>query len=175
MDIRIMTDTGSDLTQDDKAKYDIIEIPMMVYFSDEEKGDFWEKIIQGKIAKTSQPSPELFKKEFLRAKEENYILIYISIASYLSSTYESANNIKNQIGYENIYIIDSLTASLSERLLVLEACKNKDKMNINDLINYLNEFKKKIKLYACIDSLKHLYYGGRISRFTTSIGSLINI
>ena len=112
MDIKIMTDTGSDLTQDDKAKYDIIEIPMMVYFSDEEKGDFWEKIIQGKIAKTSQPSPELFKKEFLRAKEENYILIYISIASYLSSTYESANNIKNQIGYENIYIIDSLTASL---------------------------------------------------------------
>ena len=48
-------------------------------------------------------------------------------------------------------------------------------MNINDLINYLNEFKKKIKLYACIDSLKHLYYGGRISRFTTSIGSFINI
>ena len=120
MDIKIMTDTGSDLTQDDKAKYDIIEIPMMVYFSDEEKGDFWEKIIQGKIAKTSQPSPELFKKEFLKAKEENYILIY-------------------------------------------------------NLINYLNEFKKKIKLYACIDSLKHLYYGGRISRFTTSIGSFINI
>ena len=26
MDIKIMTDTGSDLTQDDKAKYDIIEM-----------------------------------------------------------------------------------------------------------------------------------------------------
>lgn len=43
MDIKIMTDTGSDLTQDDKAKYDIIEIPMMVYFSDEEKVIFGKR------------------------------------------------------------------------------------------------------------------------------------
>lgn len=98
--IMIVTDSCSDIRNDDIARYDVEVIPMNVTFGDEnyQEGinisveEFYKKLTaSGVFPKTSQPSPELFENVFLRAKEEQREVLVLCISSGLSGTIQSAN------------------------------------------------------------------------------------
>lgn len=181
MKVKIITDTAADLTKSELEKWNVTAIPMTVSFDNESENIedinlFWEKLIKGQVAKTSQPSPELFKEEFEKAKKENYAVVCILISSALSATYSSAVNVKNNLGYEHIHIIDSKRASGGEKMLIMQACKMRDEgKSAEEIETFLNEFRYKIKLFACLDTLKYLARSGRISKTTANVGSLLNL
>ena len=181
MKIRIVTDTAADCLEQEIADLGIEVIELPVTFDDDmescRKSDlFWELLISGKVAHTSQPSPEVFRTLFADAKEKSEALIYISISSKLSGTYSNALAISEQLGYENVYVVDSLNATTAEKMLVLAACRLRDKgSSASEIVDKLNELKHRVKTYACIDTLKYLARGGRISRATATIGTLVNI
>ena len=181
MKIRIVTDTAADCLEQEIAELGIEIIELPVTFDGELKpcrdvGMFWKSLVSGKIARTSQPSPEVFKTLFADAQEHGDTLIYISVSSKLSGTYANAVAICEQMECENIYIVDSLHATTAEKMLVLTACKLRDEgVDAREIVDRLNKLKHRVKLYACIDSLKYLARGGRISRTTATIGTLINI
>ena len=57
-------------------------------------------------------------RQFEEAKEKQEEVVVITISSKLSGTYNGAMLAKDMAEYDNIYVVDSLQASLSERLLV---------------------------------------------------------
>lgn len=179
--IRIIADTAADLTKDDLERYHIEVIQEPVTFDGDNEptislDEFWSKLLDDRIARTSQPSPQVFYDLFEEAKRNQDTLICIVISSKLSSTYESASFIKQSVGYENIYIVDSLLASVAERFFVLEAAKLRDQnKSAQEIIQELEKFRSKIRLYACVDTLKYLARGGRISKTMADLGNLINI
>ena len=181
MKLRIVTDTAADCLKQEITAFNIDIIDLPVTFDNEtetchDMTTFWSKLLDGGVARTSQPSPEDIKKCFTAAKDAGDELIFVTISSRLSGTYESALSIQKELGYDNVYIVDSLNASASEKVLVLEACKMRDEgLGAKQIVEKLEQLKHKVRIYAYIDTLKYLARGGRISKSTAAIGSLINI
>ena len=86
---------------------------------------------------------------FEKAKEQGDTLLCILLSSALSGTYQSAVLAKSIVEYDGIYLIDSLSATVGTRMLV-EAAKGMvaAENNITEIVEYLEEMKKHIKILA---------------------------
>lgn len=182
-EIIIACDSTADFEVEDVKNLGLEIIPLTINFEDEsfidgeiDKNMFFEKLAASKkLPHTSQPTPETFEKLFERVKENNQSLLLILIGSGFSGTYQCATMVKESVGYDDIYIIDSGLTIGSLQILVREAVAKKDTMPVNELADYLNEFKKRIRMYAIIDTLEYLKKGGRLSSLSANIGKLLNL
>lgn len=181
MKIRIATDSSADLTEEEISSLGVDEIELPVTFEGEtvpcrNKDEFWKTLISGKIARTSQPNHEELKNLFEKTKAECNALVCIFMSSRLSGTFERAEVIKREVGYEHIYLVDSLNVTAAEKLLVVEACKLRNQGKTpNEIVDKLENIKPRIRLNACIDTLDFLARGGRIAKTSANIGSILNI
>lgn len=183
--IKILVDSSADYTKDEIISKNLMMVPLQVIIEDKSyrdgvdlfKDEFYEKLVNEKaFFKTSQPSPNEYVRYFEEAKENNDIVICILLSSALSGTYQSAILAKNIVDYENIYIIDSLTASVAIRILTDKALEMiAEGKDIKEIVDTLEELKKHIIIYAAVDTLEYLARGGRISKTTATIGETINI
>lgn len=181
MNIKILTDMASDFTENEIDKYGIIclDMPLSINGEDAENislNEFWNKLLNGAVIKTSQVCQQNLMKIFSKVKENNELLIAIFLSSKLSNTYNSAVLIKEELDYDGIYVMDSLCASIAEKVLVLKACELvKNGLDFKNIIAFLETFKTKIRLFACIDTLKFLARGGRINSNIAQIGNILRI
>ena len=187
MNVRIFTDSASDITLEELRQYGVGLIPMPLSCGDETYIDdktiptetFWKMLLAGGVLKTSQPSPDTFLEAFAAARDAGDAVICILISSRLSGTYQCALAAKEMAEYEHIYIIDGqrAAASASEKLLVLLACQLRDEGRLSpaEIARELESFRGRVRLLACIDTLDYLVRGGRLSRAAAGIGSLMQI
>ncbi|MGN0508285.1 MAG: DegV family protein, partial [Ruminococcus sp.] len=181
MKIKILTDASAEIPKPLQKELNIISLDMPVNYEDKEILDinmqeFWKLQLAGKRMKTSQPSRERMLEEFTKAKEEGYALICIFLSSALSGTFETAKGAKNEVGYDNIYLIDSLSVTVGEQLLVLKARILIDKgLQIAEIVQELERYKKRVRIYASVDSLKYLALGGRLNGTVALMGNLLNL
>lgn len=76
MNIRIITDSAADFTQQELAAHHIHCVPMTITLGEEAFIDgvtlspdtFWQRLLAGETAKTSQPSPDAFLSAFEDAR-----------------------------------------------------------------------------------------------------------
>lgn len=185
MAIRIITDSAADYSAEETAKRKITCIPMSVSFGDDEyldgktitKEEFFELLTTRKeFPKTSQPSPTSFLECFEEAKEAGDTVIAILVSGSLSGTFQNANLARNIAEYENIYIIDSKTATLGIRVLVDRAVKMRDAgASATEIVKEVESLKSRIRIYAGLDTLEYLAKGGRLSKTAATIGNLANL
>lgn len=185
MNIRILTDSTSDITNEQAIKKNITVVPLRVSFGNEEYKDgenltseqFYEKLKNtNKLPITSQPSPEEFLLHFEEAKQKSDTVIVITLSSKLSGTYQSALLAKNMCDYDNIYLVDSSTVTLGLKLLVDYAIVLRDQgKSAEDIINILEKEKNNISVLAVVDTLEYLKKGGRLSSTAAFAGTLLNI
>lgn len=181
MSIRIITDSASDILQSDAEKMGITVLPLKTIFSTGEYIDgitlshkeFFEKLIElGEISKTSQITPFEYEEEY--KKYPNDEIIVITLSSKLSGCNQSANIAAAE--YDNVYIVDSLNATVGERLLVEYALRLiKEGKTAKEIVDILNKEKDNICLIALLDTLEYLKKGGRISSTTAFIGTILHI
>lgn len=181
MSIRIITDSASDILQSDAEKMGITVLPLKTIFSTGEYIDgvtlshnkFFEMLIElGEISKTSQITPFEYEEEY--KKYPNDEIIVITLSSKLSGCNQSANIAASE--YKNVYVVDSLNATVGERLLVEYALRLiKEGKSAKEIVDILNNEKDNICLIALLDTLEYLKKGGRISSTTAFIGTLLHI
>lgn len=185
MSIRIVTDSGADLESYEyqELQVELIPIPMTMdgttYLADAsfDKSDFFRMLKEAEaFPSTSQPSPAQFQAIFEDARQKGDELIYITLSSGLSGTYQSACMIRDLDEYDNVYVVDSLTATLGQKLLVMEAVRlRKQGKTAREIAATLESIRDRVRIYAGIDTLEYLYKGGRLSRASASIGTLARI
>ena len=181
--IRIITDSTCDLSIEEMKKQQVEVVPLTVHFGEEQYRDkydlsneeFYEKLkVCEELPTTSLVSPEEFFKVFQQYPDDDLVVIMIS--SKLSGTCQSAFIAKEMTQRDNIYIIDSLNASVSLGLLVKQAIELKDKVSsTEELYQALEECKKNIIIFAAVDTLEYLVKGGRLGRAAGTIGKVLNI
>ena len=124
--IRLLVDSASDYTQEEIENKNLYFVPLQIQIEgknyldgvDIDTETFYEKMMNSKeFFKTSQPSPQEFLDIFEKVKKKQETLICLSLSSKLSGTYQSACLAKDMVDYENIFIIDTLTAAAGIRLL----------------------------------------------------------
>ena len=184
--IRIVTDSAADLTAAELNAPGVIVVPMTVTFMDgtsqEDDGtmtkdDFFARLASdSKLPRTSQPSPASFMQAYEDAAAAGDEVIVITIAQKLSGTFQSARLAAADADFAP-YIVDSESASQGEALLVREAVRLRDEEHLSaeEIFNALEQFKKRVRIVAVVDSLKHLQKGGRLPAAVALVGGALGI
>lgn len=181
MEIKLLTDVSAELDAAYVKENDVTVLKMPVSYDNVEVEDieiskFWNLLKEGKKVKTSQPNREDIKEEFLKAKDGGYALICVFISAALSGTIATAESVKAEIGYDKIYIVDSLKATLGENIVAKKAVTLiKEGLAAEEIYEKLKNFASRVRLMSSVDSLKYLALGGRLSTIAAAIGNLIGI
>ena len=183
--MRIITDSAADFTRDELKALNVVCVPLQVAFGDDTYADgvtltsdiFWSRLTGGETPKTSQPSPDVFLNAFEEARDSGEEVICVLLSSGLSGTVQSAMLAKSMADYEDIHIVDSLQVTTAQRMLVLRACQLRDegRLSAEEITAELERFKKRIRLYACLDTLEYLARGGRIPSAAAAVGSMVQL
>jgi DegV family protein with EDD domain len=184
MGLKIITDSGSEITKEVAKELDVIVLPLNVRFGNEEfkagetlsNEEFYNKLIEtDEFPKTSQISPAVYEETFEEIAQNGDEAIYISISSNLSGTMQSA--IIGAEDYEDsISIVDSRQASAGVNILVKQACiYRKEGFSREEIVQKLIWDRERIKTIALFDTLEYLKKGGRISAAAAAIGGALSI
>lgn len=181
--IKIMVDSAADCRGETDI-YDLL-VPLTVQLEDRTYRDgvdldadtFYSMLLQTEsFPKTSQPSPEDFYKHFLQAKEAGDEIIYFSLSSALSGTYQSACIAREMAEYDGIYIVDSKAATYLIAILAKHArALVQQGLPAQQIVEACEELKPRIKVLAGLDTLEYLYRGGRLSRTGAAVGQVAGI
>lgn len=184
--IRIIVDSSADFTKEELLEKNIELVPLTINLNEKtyldgvtiSRDELYEWLIadSNHFPKTSQPSPQDFLSLFNEAAENGDEVICILLSSSLSGTCQSAFLAKNMSEYDNIHIVDSLTATHMIRILALHADRmRKNGSTASQIVIALEELKGKVKVFAALDTLEYLQRGGRLSKAAAAVGTLANL
>ena len=142
--------------------------------------DFFEKLRAGSLPTTSQINPEQAREALELFAKEGKDILYIGFSSGLSGSYNSvrmaAEDLKEEYPDINIITIDSLCACMGEGLLLYKALELKEHgKSMEEIAKWVEANKLHICHNVTVDDLNHLHRGGRISKTTAVVGSMIKI
>lgn len=141
---------------------------------------FYEKMRNGAMPTTSQANPEQVRELFEGILKEGKDILHIAFSSGLSGSYNSARiaaeELKEVYEEAEICVIDSLCASVGEGVLYHKArCMKEKGKTLQEVAAWVEKNKLHICHNVAVDDLNHLYRGGRLSRTSAVVGSMINI
>ncbi len=184
MAIKLVVDSASDYVEEEARGLGIELVPMEVRFEEEcfldgvnlSHKEFFEKLIESSdLPKTSQINEYVFEECFDRLTRAGDEVIAITLSSKLSGTYSSAEKAAKKFG-RKVRVVDSLSASIGERILCQYACRMiGEGKGIDEICQKLEASKLNIKVLALLDTLKYLKKGGRISSVVALTGEVFSI
>ncbi len=187
----LFSDSTLDLPMDCCEKYDIKVIPMCVtvdgqlyrYNVDEKEIsciEFYNKLKQGASCSTSQINYKDFNDSFEPVLKQGKDILYIAFTSGMSSTYNTCkiaiNDLKEKYPDRKIIAVDSLSASIGEGVLVLNAAiKRQNGSDIESVAKWVEENRLKSCHWFVVEDLDQLKKGGRISAAAATFGKALGI
>ena len=187
-DYKIITDSGCDLPKDMLAELDVTAIPLIVNFRGEAREDSVDEGIQelytglrvGETTSTSAVNPERWASVIRPVLDAGKDVLVISFSSGLSATYQAAviaaEDLKAEYPQRSIRVVDSLSASLGQGLLVWYACKKQaEGLSLAELTAWVEENRYHLCHWFTVDDLMYLKRGGRISATTALVGTMLKI
>lgn len=187
--IKLITDTGSDITRQVAEPLDLLVLPFGVNldgkqydeYNDLSIQQFYDLIRNTKSApKTAQITPHGYYEVFQLCLQSYETVIYVSLSSTLSKTYESALMARNMILEENpdadLVVIDSKSATFAYGVpVILTAQKIQSGASRDAVVAFLENILKKIDIFFSFDTLTYMKAGGRISSTKLMLGTLLDI
>ncbi len=183
--LRIITDTASDITKDKAEELGVTVIPISIKFGEEEMPmgseedfhRFFRRLaVEKELPTTSQPSPELYLREYEEAREKGEDVLVLTLSSGLSGTINAAALAKEMCGYERIFIVDTRQAIITQRMLVEYAVREREKgTKIESIVEGILEVRDRMVVCGVLDTLTYLRKGGRIPPTFDVIGNVLKI
>ena len=172
--IILVAETGSDITPELAAQYNIQMVPMHVSFDDEtlDDGSFSpEKIVDyyktsGKLPKTSGSTPEDFEKVFDKIHEQwpEAEILYLAYSAVTTCSYQSAKIAAEDRDY--VTAVDTKQVSIGQAAVVVEMAKllqeNED-WTVAQAAEAAIAVSARAKMCFMPDNLEFLRAGGRVS------------
>ena len=142
--------------------------------------EFFAKLREGKMSTTSQVNPEEAAEMLEPFLKEGKDILHLGFSSGLSGTLNSmkiaGEMLEEKYPEAKVIVIDTLCACLGEALLLYKALQQKEKgMNIDELAQWVEDNKLHICHNVTVDDLNHLHRGGRVSKTTAVLGTLVQI
>ena len=190
MEYKIIADSCCDLPLDFIKNNDIEIINLMInmdgkdYLDDMgetfDRDAFFEALKNGAMATSSQVNIGTFLEVFKKYVEKGQPVLFLGLSSALSGSYNNAvtavEMLKEEYDQVNITIVDSKAACLGEGLLVFEAVNlKKEGKSLEEVVNWLEEYKMKLHSWVTVDDIRHLERSGRISSVSATLGSVLNV
>jgi DegV family protein with EDD domain len=145
-----------------------------------EPEEFYRIMRSGAMPNTMAVNPDTARQIFTDLLDQGYDIIHIAFSSALSGSYSVSATAARELCDERpgakITVIDSLCASLGEGLLIHKAVQMKENGNtFDEVVEWIENNKLNLCHLFTVDDLHHLHRGGRVSKATAVIGTLINV
>lgn len=142
--------------------------------------EFFAKLREGKMSVTSQVNPDEARAALEPILKEGKDILHLGFSSGLSGTYNSMRIAGEELAEEypdaKIVIIDTLCACMGEGLLLYKVLQMKDAgRNIDEIAQWVEENKLHICHNVTVDDLNHLHRGGRVSKASAIVGTMVQI
>ena len=182
--VYIVTDSTADLTEEEVKQFEISIVPMNISIDDENyidgvtitKEEFKEKMIaSAELPKTAQPSIGRFVEVYDELGKNGDSVISIQMMRSISGTVDAARQAAD-ITETNVTVVDSDFTSRSMGMIVKEAAKAaQDGKTVEEILEIIEDTKKRTTLYLTVVNLDNLIKGGRISQLMGMFSNLLNI
>ena len=191
-DYIIMTDSCCDLNQQEVDELGLTVLPLSftidgkTYLNTPDHAEmspeeFFAKIAAGENSTTAAANVGQFDEAMRRALDAGKDILCICFSGALSTTYQSAciaaESVQAKYPEGRIRVIDSLSASLGQGLLMYLTAHKKLEENLT--LDQLGDWVEENKLHVChwftVDDLNYLKKGGRVSAATALVGTMLSI
>ena len=188
---KIISDSCVDLPAQITKDLDIEILPLKVTVKGKEYQNFldhreinprsfYDLLREKETATTAQANPQECIEVMEPILKNGDDVLFIVFSSQLSGTYNSCliaqKELTDKYPDRKIIVIDSLSASMGQGLLVYKAGqKRKEGKSITEVADYVEDIKKDISHLFTVSDLGHLRRGGRLSASSFILGSIINI
>ena len=186
---RIFTDSGCDLSRDLLNEWNVTSLSLNFRFVDSDvlysdndmtSKEFYQKMREGSVAKTSAVNSETFAEAFEEELKKGNDVLYIGFSSGLSNTFNAGRIACEQLSEKypesKIFAVDTLAASAGEGLLLRLACDKRDAgASIEEVATFIEEIKLRLAHWFSVDDLVYLKRGGRISPTAAFVGNMLGI
>ena len=183
----IVSDATCDLPESYAQQHNLHIIPMSYLVDGEDYHgtltlhDFYDKMRAGSMTTTSQITPaqfvDYFSDLFERYDED---ILYLGFSSALSGTVSNAavaaGMLKESYPNRTLHVVDSYAAALGEGLFVHEVLRRRAQgFSCEEAAHWAREHAQNICHYFTVDDLHFLHRGGRVSKATAVVGTVLGI
>ena len=187
----LSTDTAEDIPADWLKENDIDEHPLHYVFDGVEYGNelentmtleqFYERIRNGEMPTTSATavaySEELFTKRIGKGQKN---ILHIAFSSGLSGTYANtvlaAKDVTAEHPEANIVVLDTKSATAGVIVLIYHLLEmKKNGATMEEAVHFAEENIPKIRVHFTVGNLFHLMRGGRLSKTSAVLGTVMRI
>ena len=187
-DYVITTDSNSDVRPEFIKENGLTIIPQYYAFGDTVYGDelnmppheFYETMRNGELPKSMANNPAVIRERFETLLKEGKDILHIAFSSALSGSCNNvvmtANELMEEYPERRIVVFDSLNASVGEGVSVYRGVElRKEGRTMDEIYDVLTEEREHVNVSFTVNDLNHLQRGGRVSKTTAVVGSLVNI
>ena len=190
-DYVIMTDSCCDLTDQMARDLELEVLPLTMHMDGQDypndlagtaisNQEFYKRIRAGKLATTSAVNVGQFQDAMRRVLESGRDIVCVCFSSALSTTYQSAviaaEDLRAEFPEAEIHVVDSLSASLGQGLLLYLAVEQKRKgLTAAELAKWVEDNRLTVCHWFTVDDLNFLKRGGRVSATTALLGIMLSI
>ena len=185
----IFTDSSSDISPEILSSWGVRSLSLTFRFGGEDKeysngemkdADFYQRMRDGGVAKTSAINTQSFKDAFESILKEGKDVLYIAFSSGLSTTCNSAITAADMLAKEytsnKVVVVDSLGASAGLGLLVKLAVDEKNSgKSIDEVASFVESLRLRLCHWFTVEDLVYLKRGGRVSPTVAFVGNMLGI
>ena len=190
-DYVLMTDSCCDLTDSMARELELEVLPLTMHMDGQDypndlvgtaisNEECYKRIRAGELVTTSAANVGQFQDAMRKVLERGKDIVCVCFSSALSTTYQSAviaaNDLRSEFPEAEIHVVDSLSASLGEGLLLYLAVQQKRAgLSAAELAAWVEENRLSICHWFTVDDLNFLKRGGRVSATTAFVGTMLSI
>ena len=183
MNIKILSDSTCDLSEQLLQEHDITLVPLTVIKDGKEYKDgvtitpaeiFAHVAAGGDLCSTSANSVGEYADMFTQYADKYDGVLHITIGSGFSSCYQNACIAAED--FDNVMVVDSQNLSTGQGLVVLEAVRlAKECATLKELHEKVQAITEKVEASFLVDKLVYLAKGGRCSSVAALGANLLNL
>jgi DegV family protein with EDD domain len=141
---------------------------------------FYDRLRKGEQAHTAQIPYGNIVEVFERMAQSELPTVFLCFTSGLSGTYESIEQVceetKAKYPDAELYVVDTLLASVAEGMLVWEAVRQADAgLSAAELVAWVSEARYFVNAYFTLPDLESLRRGGRVPDMAAFAGAKLDI
>ena len=183
MNIKIMSDSTCDLSNEILEKYNITMVPLSIIKNgtpyidgiDITPDDIFAHVAAGgDLCSTAAINVCEYEQQFSKYSAQYDGVIHINISSEFSSCHQNA--CLAAADFDNVRVVDSRNLSTGQGLVVLKACElAKECQSLDALKEELDAFTSKVEASFLLDQLTYMVKGGRCSAVAALGANLLGL
>lgn len=186
----IVTDTSANLDSAYLKAHAVTVVPFTFLVGDEEHtcidtaafdgAAYYNAMRTGTSVRTSQVTPQRYIEHLRPLLEGGNDVLYIGMSSGISGSFSSASmaakELRKEFPVRTILLVDTLSASLGEGLLVMRALDCREQgCTLEETASLLDRLRHSMCQVFTVEDLKYLRATGRISNIKAALAAVLHI